>query len=105
MTLGTKKKRWQKQEQEVADKLKGKKTKQSGAGYTKGDVQTDLLFIECKKTTAKSFRVTEQLMNKLDKDSFGTHKIPCICVELGNGRMVYVLPDYAFETFVLLRAS
>lgn len=100
MTLGSKKKKWQKHEKQISEIIDGKLTKGSGAGYTKGDIQSEDLFVECKQTNAKSFRVTEQLINKLEKDSFGSKKIPCICVQLGNKRTFYVLPDYVFEELV-----
>jgi hypothetical protein len=99
MTLSRKKK-WKETEKEIAKLIGGKTTKASGSGYTKGDIRTDLLFVEVKQTNAKSFRVTDQLMNKLDKDSFGSNKIPVICVQLGTGRTFYVLPDYSFEELI-----
>lgn len=101
MALGSKKHRWQKQEQEIADKLKGKRTKQSGGGYTKGDVISDLFLIECKSTKGRSFRITNQLLDKLDKDAFGSSKIPIMFVELEHGkRKFYVISDCYFEKLV-----
>jgi hypothetical protein len=98
MTLGSKEKKWQKQEKEIAGKMKGKRTKQSGGGYQKGDVKSDKFIIECKCTKFKSFSITERLLDKLEKDSFGSEKVPVICIDLEDGkRRFWVLTDDAFE--------
>jgi hypothetical protein len=106
MALGSKKDkfRWQKQEKEIAEKMKGKRTKGSGAGYTKGDVINHVFRVECKTTKFKSFSITERLLDKLDEDNFGSDKIPIMAIELENGkRKCYVLTDHALDLILGLK--
>ena len=96
--LGSKKKRWQKQEKEVAEKIKGRRTKGSGAGWTKGDVRSDKFIVEAKSTKHKSFRITIDLIEKLEADAFGSDKIPIFAIELENGRKkCYVVLEDVIE--------
>ena len=102
MTLGSKKKRWQQQEKEIEEKVAGKRTKGSGAGYKKGDIQSDHFIVECKTTKFKSFSITDRLIKKLEADSFGSDKIPVFSIELENGKhRCYVISDHDFEHLIM----
>jgi len=107
MVLGSKKNvRWEKQEKEIADRIGGKISKASGASYQKADVRKfNVVRVECKSTSKKSFRVDEKMIDKLERDCFGSNEIPVIAVEILNGRRkCYVIPDYVLD-FLLLRAD
>jgi Holliday junction resolvase len=89
------------QERECAEKFGGKVTKGSGSGYQKADVQAELVRVEAKTTKHDSFRVTVDMIEKLEADAFGADVIPMLEIELGLGKKkVYVVPDWAVEMLV-----
>ena len=87
------------QEKKTAKRFWGKVNKQSGGGYQKADVRSyNLVRVECKTTKHSSFRVTLDMIEKLEEDTFGADEIPCMEIELQLGKKkVYVIPDWAIE--------
>ena len=82
-----------KQEDRAAKKIGGRKTPGSGSGYQKADARRrGLVRIECKCTSADSFRVTKKDLDKLDAAVHGTTEIPIMEIEfLLQGRWVGAL--------------
>lgn len=93
--------RWKSRQQEhgTASRLGGKVTKASGASYEKGDVRVrNVCRIESKITKHSSFRVTTEIIDKIENATFGADEIPVIEVGLQDGeRSVYVVPQWALE--------
>lgn len=94
--------RAKKQEQEAAERFGGRVSKASGAAYQKADVRTyGVVRVEAKTTKHASFRVTVEMIEKLEADAFGADEIPLLEVELMLGKKkVYVVPDWAVEMLV-----
>lgn len=95
-------KRAPEQESEWAAQLKGRKTLASGSlPGDKGDVVTPLLRIECKTTSAKSFSVTREMVQKIETEALSTSRIPGIVIEFNdNGKKVMevaVVPTWVFQ--------
>jgi len=91
--------RSKRQEQESAQRFGGRVSKASGAAYQKGDVRAyKFVRIENKTTKHRSFRVTIDMIDKLEEDAFGADEIPVLEIELELGKKrVFVIPDYAIE--------
>jgi len=82
------------QEAEAAKLFGGETQKGSGSGpYQKGDVRVKgKLRIECKQTKYSSFRITEEMIDKIEADAFGSDEVPVIEVLfLNTGKKAYVL--------------
>lgn len=91
------------QERQRADKLGGQIVKGSGCGFVKGDARIKkLLRLECKNTTAKSFRVTLEMITKIENAAIASGELPALEVEFINDKgkllqRVAILPHYALE--------
>ncbi len=90
------------QEKEAAELIRGRTTPGSGAGHQKGDARRrKLVRVECKATTNASFRVTEEVIQKLQAAVFGADEVPVIEVEINVGKKnwnrFYVVPDVAMD--------
>lgn len=97
------KRRADKHETLVARLGGGQVTRGSGGGlYDKGDVRiTGIARIECKATKHASFSVTEAIISKIEDQAIGGGgELPAISVELGSGRRVYVVPEWAMEALL-----
>ncbi len=99
MRLSASHQRSKAQEAETAQRFGGRVSKQSGAGYQKADVRAyKFVRVENKTTKHASFRVTVDMIEKLEADAFGADEIPLLEVELLLGKKrVFVIPDYAIE--------
>ena len=92
-----------KQEAELAHKHNGLVTPGSGNQRVKGDIRvTGVMRIEAKTTTAKSFRVTQEMIQKIEDAGLPHGEIPAIIIEFidadGNPlKEVAVVPTYALE--------
>ncbi len=91
------------QEKAAADLIGGRTTPGSGNGYQKGDARRRrLVRIECKCTSHASFRVTREIMDKLQEGVFGSGEVPILQVDMldfdgeKNDRF-YVLSEWAME--------
>lgn len=97
-------KRAPKQEREAAAKLGGRLTPASGAKFQKGDVKVpNLARIECKCTGADSFRVTREMLDKIEAAGLANDEIPFIEIEflnerIGSAKRVAVLTSAALNT-------
>lgn len=92
------------QEAEAAARIGGRTTKGSGSGNEKGDARAyKLVRVECKTTKHKSFRVTTDIIRKLEEAVAGADEIPVLEVELELKHRVYVVPAWAME--LMLNAS
>lgn len=97
------------QEAKAAARIGGAVTRGSGNGYVKGDARRPgLVRVECKSTSAKSFSVTRDTMEKIEAAAFGADEVPVLQVELLGPsapglcdmvvqKRVYVVPDWALE--------
>lgn len=100
-----------KQEKTVATRLGGRTVRGSGSGNEKGDVRVSgVVRVECKTTTAGSFRVTTEMLDKLRKAIHGTGEVPCMVVEFlqPDGTVsgsVAVLPMWCLETLIANQAN
>jgi hypothetical protein len=95
--------RSQKQESEIAGRVGGRTTKASGSGgFEKGDVRiTRLARIEAKTTQAASFRVTTDMIDKIEGHALQAGEIPVIEVELSGGaRRVAIVPVWALDALL-----
>ena len=91
--------RSRKQERATAERFGGRVQKASGAAYQKADVRAyGLVRVEAKATKHASFRVTEEMVRKLEADCFGADEVPVVEVGLSSGACrVYVVPAAAME--------
>lgn len=70
------------QEAEVAKRTGGRTVPGSGNGYTKGDCRKrGVVRIECKTTSARSFSVTIDMLNKLETAAAIAGEFPVLVVE------------------------
>jgi hypothetical protein len=70
------------QEKEVAKRTKSKLTSGSGNQYEKGDCRKrGIARIECKSTSAKSFSVNLEMINKLETAAALSGEIPVLVIE------------------------
>lgn len=92
------------QEQEAAHRLGGRVVKGSGSGFHKGDVRVPgVLRVECKSTSHDSFRLTKEIVCKIEDATAGSNELPVIEVEFldASGKKdfsVCVMPSWALET-------
>ncbi len=95
-----------KQEAERAAQLGGKTTKGSGNGFEKGDVRfKDVVRLEQKTTTAKSFRVTRDMLDKIETEAVSCGEMPVFEIEFLSEKgqvegKLYVVPDYVLQELV-----
>lgn len=91
------------QEKELAKRIGGKTIIASGALDTKGDVRKKrVLRIEAKTTANDSFRVTTQMMGKIEQAALSADELPALVVEFldAKGKVrgsVAVVPTYILE--------
>lgn len=94
------------QEAEAAKRLGGRRVRGSGCGNEKGDVRLEtILRQECKSTEKDSFRVTRDMLRKLDNATAGTTELPVLEIEFINHAgapegKVCVMPSWALETLL-----
>lgn len=96
-------KRSKRQESDIAQRVGGGVTKASGAGaFEKGDVRIKgLVRIEAKTTQAKSFRVTDEMIRKIESQALAAGELPVIEIEIGGGsQKVAILPIWAFDALL-----
>lgn len=97
-------KRAPKQEKAKAARLGGFPIHGSGRGNKKGDViVNNLARIECKNTQADSFRVTKEMIRKIEEAGLPNGEIPFISIEFIDARGkktsgVSIISDIALET-------
>lgn len=90
------------QEKAIAKRIGGSLVKGSGCGSVKGDVRLrGFVRVEAKTTKNDSFRVTTELVEKLESAVFGSGEIPIMQVELASGKArILVMPDWALDLIV-----
>lgn len=91
------------QEKRIAKTLGGKVTKASGAGaFEKGDVRVKgVARIEAKTTDAKSFRVTEEMIDKIEDAAVQAGEVPVMVIDIcGGNRSLCVMPTWALEDLI-----
>lgn len=96
-------KRSKAQEGEIAKRHGGAVTKASGAGaFEKGDVRIKgLARIEAKTTQAKSFRVTQEMIEKIEQQALSAGELPIMEIEINGGQQrVAVIPTWALDTLI-----
>jgi len=95
-----------KQEAEIAKKYGGRIVRGSGCGSEKGDARIEgVARIEAKSTQAKSFRVTREMIAKIDSAAVAAGEVPILEIEFLNARgkpeySVAVMPTSALETLL-----
>jgi hypothetical protein len=93
-------KRWEKKEHKDKSLLKGKLTPRSGGmWFAPGDVKTNDFLIDCKTTEHKGFTITEKIWEKIYTEALGCRKLPCLSIQLGDGKEVVVLDKNDFFSF------
>lgn len=93
------------QEDRVANKFSGQRTKNSGATlFQKGDVLLDKIVVECKtKTTAsESMTVKKEWLEKNEKEAlFMGKEYSVVAFNFGPGeKNYYIIDEYMFEILV-----
>jgi len=79
-----------KQEKEIASLIKGKRCPASGAFYwAKSDAVSKKFRAECKLTEGKSIRITVEMIKKISKEAFQTHRDPLLAVRFENIEFPY----------------
>ena len=74
--------RSRKQEDETAARLGGRKIPASGSRFRKADAELpDIARIECKATSAKSFRVTKEMIRTVEEAGMLEGQVPVIDIE------------------------
>jgi len=95
-----------KQEKQTAKRLGGRQVNGSGRFSKKGDVYVpDLLRVESKTTQARSFRVTLDMFDKVERASLLCDEIPAMDIEFiddkGKPLKQFVVLDFRdFETLI-----
>lgn len=87
--------RSKKQEDSVANRVKGKATIGSGSFFRQNDVEGQYSSIECKVTSKKGYRLTVEEFRKLQKRA-DFKKVPVFTIEFENENLelaVLTLPD------------
>ncbi len=88
---------WLKKQKRDAKDFGAKETPRSGGFWGfKGDSVTDYLLIESKKTSKKSFSISETLWQKTYDQALKSGKIPVLSVELGNGTELVIISKEDF---------
>lgn len=91
------------QEKEIANRLGGRATLASGALDQKGDVQVKgVLRVEAKTTSKQSFRVTRDMLRKIEQAALPNNELPAMEIEFLDGKgeaigSVCVVPTYVLE--------
>lgn len=91
-----------KQEKNIAKDYGGYNISGSGSGKKKGDaVVPNVLRVEAKSTSKKSFSITRDMIDKIENAAVGSNELPIIEIdflkELGNKDTLVILPKWAFE--------
>jgi hypothetical protein len=90
-----------KQEKRVAKVVHGKQTANSGATqWSKGDVTTDNMLIECKTCTKeqKTFTLHKEWFDKNKEEAFAMHKdYSALVFDFGDGEQHYVIDEWLFK--------
>ena len=88
------------QEKELAVRLGGQQIRGSGCGREKGDVRVKgFVRVEAKTTKHDSFRVTREMIEKIEKAALPNGEIPVLVVEL-NGepkQECAIIPAWALD--------
>ena len=85
------------QEKEIAKRLGGERVSGSGCGRIKGDVRVKgILRVEAKTTKNESFRVTTEMLEKIEQAAITEGEVPAMVIEM-RGRSLAILPVYALE--------
>ena len=80
-------KRAPKQEKETVARLKGRAIPASGSKFRKGDAEVpDVVRIECKATEADSFRVTKDMLRKIENAAVGSGQFAMIEIEFVDAK-------------------
>ena len=92
-------------EQDTAWRLRGRVTPRSGAGTIKGDVRTGVVRVECKCTSAGSFRVTLDMWERIQEAAAQGGEHPVIEVRFLDGKgqpraTLVVMDAYSLEDMV-----
>lgn len=74
-------KRSRKQEKLLASRIKGRMIPGSGSGYQKGDVTNGVVRIEAKTTKHNSFRVTMDMIRKIEDAALPNGDVPVLVIE------------------------
>ena len=93
-----------KQEKQVAKRVGGKQTANSGAtAFSKGDVRTDYFLIECKtKTTpSESMTIHKDWIVKNDEEAFAMGKqYSAVAIDFGEGENYYIISEKLFKKLI-----
>jgi hypothetical protein len=93
-------KRWQKKENKDCSLLRGRTRPRSGGlWFSPGDVKTEDFLIDCKTTEHKGFSITEDIWSKIYAEALKCGKLPCLSIQLGDGKEVVVLDKNDFMSF------
>ena len=83
------KRKSQKKENQVAKEIGGNVTKGSGNTFTdKGDIKLDDYLIEHKYTEGKSYSLTKQTFDKIEREAQAVAKLPAMIIEIQNRKLV-----------------
>lgn len=87
------KKKSQKQEKDIANKIKGKVVVASGALWgAKGDVRTSKYLIEAKTTGKSYYSLTADVWEKIEGEAVSDNlRVPLMMIDLNNGEKRYVV--------------
>jgi len=94
------------QEERVAKDIGGKLIKGSGCGTTRGDSRKDkIIRIENKATTKKSFRLTTEIVEKIENAALAAGEIPAIQIEFINLKgtiehSICIVPTYILNFLI-----
>jgi hypothetical protein len=93
-------KRWQQKEKSDKTLFQGKSRPRSGGlWFAPGDVSLSQFLIDSKTTEHKSYSITEQIWNKIYTEALKCRKLPCLSVQLGNGKEFVVIDKNDFLSF------
>lgn len=90
-----------KQESKVAKTVGGQRIPNSGATpFSKGDVTTDLILIECKTkvTPSNSMSVKKEWIDKNREEAFAMNRpYSAVAIDFGDGNNYYIIDEKLFR--------
>ena len=82
---------WKKFENKTAKLFGGKRNKGSGnKWYAPGDVRSEKFLFENKQTSARSFRVSSKLWNKIYEEALFSYRIPVLAIQMPDIELIVI---------------
>jgi hypothetical protein len=89
---------WQQKEKKDAKKFGARQTFRSGGiWFAPGDIKSKDFLFDSKFTSKKSFSITKQMWDKIQKESINSQRTPALLIEFSDGTELVVLNNIDFR--------